>query len=95
MVSEQLSNQKAGGEPMQPYVSWDDALTNNDVGAWMYTLISATGEVLTEPRADMAIIIAQRKWQDLFNTAFDFKETQDVEDDRFDFSNSDDPAGGT
>ncbi len=51
----------------------------------MYTLIAATGEVLSEPRADMAAIIALGKWKDLFNTAFDLRETQDGEEGRFDY----------
>ena len=92
MVSEQLSDQKASGKPMKPYVSWDDALTNNDVGAWMYTLIAATGEVLAQLRTEEAIIMAQGKWKELFNTAFDFKKTLDIEEDRFDFSVSDSKA---
>ena len=79
---------------MKPYVSWDDALTNNDVGAWMYTLIAATGEVLAESRAETATIMAMGKWKELFNTAFDFKEPLDIEDDRFDFSAPDDEAVG-
>ncbi len=85
MVSEQLDNLKAGGKPMKPYISWDDVLAIKDVGAWMYTLTAATREVLSEPRADIAAIIAQGEWKDLFNTAFDLKETQDGEEGRFDY----------
>jgi hypothetical protein len=58
----------------------------------MYTLIAATGEVLAEPRAEEATIMAHGKWKELFNTAFDFKETQDIEEDRFDFLVSDNEA---
>ena len=83
LVTQQLHSAQKTGKAIEPFVSWDDISSKGDVGAWLYTLITATNDVFSQANHDTAIITATVKWKSLFAEALDLSENSFEEDERF------------